>query len=237
MGKRSSSPQSKAYQIATKTPDPPQPTNEYIYEDGVMKGSRTYDPGSRSYYNQTFRSQAEKDLYNAAQSGALSALQGGNAIDLSPEAIARYRDAYAAPQRDALTRSYNEAKGAATSSANASGLQDSVGFNKYLAGELERNKAQGLADIENNATMMEYQLPSLLMQPWVDKYNFNNAALTSDEAASRADLAGILQGTGISNDFTQNGYNQLLAKNQFRAQYAPVPQQRSGGFLSRLFGG
>lgn len=154
---------------------------------------------------------------------------------MSPESLAQYSDAYAAPQRQALNESYNKALGSAQSAAASSGLRNSLGYNRYLANNLERNRAQGLADIENNRKLMEYQIPSMMLKPYSDAFNLVNAALNGEQAQTMASLEPSFQGSQQASNLALQQYNADL--NRWQMMNAQNNNNSGKGFFNLLFGG
>lgn len=220
----------------SKPPPAPQPENEFYYVDGNLESSRTKGTtpdGQSGWMTNVYRTPQEKSIESQSLQFISDLVpQAAEAFNMSPEGIQQYKDAYTQPQVRALNEGYNQALGAATNAASSSGTRNSVGFEKYRANEIERNRAQGLADIEANAKMMEYQLPAMRLAPFVDAFNLYNAAL-SGEQANQMSTAGVAQqGSQMANNFALQNYgNQLSAWNARQNQ-----PKSSGGFFSQLLG-
>lgn len=219
---------------SSSTPKPPKPQNEYFYDDGVLKSSRVYDGSKGGYVTNSYKTGAERDIENMGSQFMADLIpQAQQAFNMSPESISEYKDAFANPQKQALTDSYNKALGDATSTANAQGVRNSVGFNKYLADNIEKNKAQGMADIEANAKLMEYQLPSMALQPYMDAFNLYNAGVSGEQARTMNQLQPSFTGSQAANNFALSNYNNQMAYHQMQNQ-----PSSGGGFFNRLlFGG
>lgn len=218
---------------SSKAPAPPKPQNEYFYDDDMLRSSRVYDPAQNGYVTKSYKTGAEKAIESQGSQFIADLIpQAQKAFNMTPEGIAEYRNAFAAPQQRALTESYNKALGGATSAANAQGMQNSVGFNRYLANELERNKAQGMADIEANAKLMEYQLPSMALQPYMDAFNLYNAGVSGEQARTMNQLQPAFTGSQAASNFALQNYNNQLAYHQMRNQ-----PSSGGGFFSKLLSG
>ncbi len=225
----------KSSSSASAVPAPPPQQNEYFYENGDLRSQRVYDKAQNGYVTKSFSTPTEQNIENQATNyigDLVNKLPG--AVNLSPESIGQYRDAFANPQIAALNNSYNEAKGQATQSAYGRGLQNSVGFANYNANQLEKNRAQGLADIQANAKLQEYDLPNKLLSPYVNQFNLYNAALSGQQANMAQNLEPAFQGSQAANNSAQQGYqNQLAYFNQKQQQQ---PQSR-GGLFSFFTGG
>ena len=96
MSKKSSGSSSKT----TTPPAAPDPTSEYYKEDGVLKSQRVWDPSKKAYYNETFSTPDEQAI-NQTATAFINQLVGQvpQNFNMSPESLAQYSDAYAAPQR------------------------------------------------------------------------------------------------------------------------------------------
>lgn len=224
----------KSKSSAAAPPAPPPPQNEYFYENDKLRSQRVFDPAQNGYVSKSFSTPTEQGIENQA-TDYIGSLVGKlpQELNLSPEKIAEYRNAYVNPQVNALNESYNQAKGQATQAAVSSGLQNSVGFGNYTANRLERNRAQGLADIQANAKMMEYDLPNKILSPYVNQFNLYNAALSGQQAQMSQDLEPAFQGSQAGNNAAQQNYQNQLAYYQAKQQQ---PQQR-GGLFSFFTGG
>ena len=220
-------------------PATPTPQSEFFLQDGVVKSQRVYDKnnplGKNAYTTQTFSTPDEQAIENKA-TGFISNLvdQVPNVFSMDPGQIAAQREAYAAPQRRALTDSYNEARGSLENAAAGAGMRNSIGFNRYLADRIEKNKAQGLADIEDNATQYQYNLPRMALAPYTDAFNLVNAALSGQQANTMNNVQPAFAGSQAASNFGLSNYGNQVQQYQLNNQR---PQQQSGGFFSRLFGG
>jgi hypothetical protein len=220
-----------------EVPKAPSPQNEYYYNDGVLASSRVYNKVQNAYSTNTYSTPDEKaimDQSNAFIKNLVTTLPQN--FNLSPESLNAYGENYAAPQRRALEDSYNQAKGAANTNAMAGGMRNSVGFNGYLANQLEKNKAQGLADIEANKEMMKYDLPNKVLQPYTNAFNLFNAALNGQQANQSNDLNAALQGSNASNSFALSNYGNQLSAMQAYNQQLQNNQKKGGNFFGWLVG-
>ena len=241
MGKKKSS--GGGGSSSSSVPAPPPPATEYFYDDGFLRGQRLYQTnnGAPVFFNSTFSTPDEQAIEQKSTQLLRGLVDRGADVDFSPQGMAAYRETIAAPQRAALNESYNLAKGAATNNAVTSGTRDSVGFNRYLASEIERNRAQGLADIENNAVTQQYNLPRLQLQGLSDAFNLFNAAKEGEQATSSNSLNAVMQGNQLSNSTLNNIYQSQLQQRQLQANLEAQRRAQSssgGNFFSRLlFGG
>ncbi|HEY9747001.1 MAG TPA: hypothetical protein V6C99_12375 [Oculatellaceae cyanobacterium] len=209
-------------------PKAPKPQGEYFYEGDILRSQRIYDPKRNAYVSKTFmtpQEQAIRDQGTAFISDIMGKIPG--IVNMSPESLAGYREAYAAPQRAALNESYNKALGAANTVGAATGMRNSVGFNRYLAGELERNRAQGLADIEASARQYEMNIPNQMLQPYVNAFNLMNAALGGEQARGQAALEPAFQGSQAASNFALQNFQNLLQSYQ---------NQNQPGFFGKILG-
>lgn len=219
---------------STPEPKAPDPTNENYYENGVLKSSRIYDAGTKTYNSNAYSTPQEQAIENQATDymGQL-VNEIPDAVNLSPEAMQQYRDAYAEPQINALTDSYNQAKGQATMAASGRGMRNSVGFNKYLANNIEKNKAQGLADIESNAYLQGLDLPNKMLMPYANQFNLYNAATQGQQANMAQNFEPAFQGSQAGSNFALQNYNNQM--NQWKANQQN--QNRGGGGMFSFFTG
>lgn len=214
-------------------PETPKPQNEYYYQDGVLNSSRVYDAAKGGYLTNSYSSPEEKAITDKS-TAFINNLVGTlpDKFNMSQDQIDEYRNAYADPQKRALEQSYNKALGAANTNANAGGMRNSVGFQGYLANQLEKNKAQGLADIESNAKLMEYDLPNKVLAPYTNAFNLVNAALQGQQANTVSSLEPAFQGSQAGNNFALSNYGNQIAQMQAYNQQLQNNQQNS--FTNRL---
>lgn len=211
-------------------PKPPESTNEYYYVDGTLQSSRT-KVGKNHWATNVYRTPEEQAIENQSLKFISDLVpQAQQAFDVSPEGIQAYKDAYTQPQIRALNQSYDQALGAATNSASSAGLRNSVGFENYRANQLDKNRAEGLADIAANAELMGYELPRQRLAPFADAFNLYNAALSGEQANQMATANPVMQGQSQSNAFNLGNYANMM--NFYNAQNQP--KQSGGGFLNFL---
>lgn len=225
---------SKSNKSSSKPPEPPKPQNEYFYDDGFLRSSRVMDKGKGGYVTNSYSTAAEKAISDQGTQYIADLLpRAQQAFNMSPEQIGEYREAYAAPQRRALDDSYNKALGQARGLASASGVRNSVGFNDYLANQIEKNRAQGMADIEGNAKLMEYEIPRMALAPFMDAFNLYSGAQGNQNQQQMNAIQPAFQGSQAANNFALSNYNNQLAYHQMQNQ-----NNGGGSFFSRLlFGG
>lgn len=223
---------SSSTQAAPKAPDP---QSEWYYEDGVLKSQRVYDKAQKGYTTNVYNTPEEQGIQKNATAFLNDAVMGAQkAFDMSPEQIASYREAYTAPQKQALNDAFNQSFGQFNTAANASGMRGSYGAQRYLAKNLAAENAKGQADIEASGKLMEFQLPRMALAPYMDVFNLATGANTSANQNQAQNLEPAFQGSQAGSNFQLNNYNNQLAQWQAMQQQN---QQRTGGFLSRLFGG
>jgi hypothetical protein len=208
--------------------------NEEVYQNGQAVGSRIWDPAKNAYIsaiNGTPEDQAIRSSAQGGIQGIMSRLGGYN----DPASVQKYVQAYKAPQITALNESYNKAKGDLANSAAASGMASSAGYGAFLTSQIEKNKAQGLADIEANATLYGLDAPSKMMQPDLAAYNLYNSALTGANANAMDLYEPALQGSTSATGARVNLQQLMQQRSQNQAS---MNQQRSGGsgILGRILG-
>lgn len=216
----------------TAAPQTPSPQNEFFYSGNNLRSQRVYDPNRGGYVSTTFSTPQEQAIENQA-TGFISDLitRMPQDFNMSPERIDRYREDFAAPQRRALTDAYNDALGQANTTATSRGMRNSVGFNDYLASSLEKNRAQGLADIEANARLMEYELPRRALAPYADAFNLVNAALSGEQGRQFQSMEPAFQGSQAANNFMLSNYQNQMSRWQTQNQ-----GKKKGNFFGWLIG-
>lgn len=199
------------------TPTPPTPTSSTYYQDGVQKSSSIYNKKTNTYTNNSYSTPQEQQIQNNSNQ-FLANLPGQvqSAVNLTPQAMQQYRDAYAAPQINALNTSYNLAKGQALQGATSHGLQNSVGFGQYTANQLEKNRAQGLADIQSNAYTQGFDLPNKMLAPYVTEANLYNGLANGQQTQMAQTLAPSLSSTQVGNNANNQYFNNQLAAAQYQ---------------------
>lgn len=213
-------------------PTAPKPQNEYYYNNGTLESSRVYDKGKGGYLTNSYSTPQEQAIEkNATQFISDLSARIPQEFQMTPEQLDAGVKSYTDPQMRALNESYNQAVGSATNAATSRGVRNSLGFNDYFAKQIERNRAQGSADIAAAGEQMRYQLPSMRLAPFVDAFNLVNAGLSGQQAQQRADLEPSFQGSQSASNYFGGLYPSQLNAWQLMNQ----PKPRSGGFS--LFGG
>lgn len=217
-------------------PTAPTPQNSYYYENGVLKSSSMMDKSKDGIVTNAYSTPQEQQIQNNA-TDYMGKLVGQipNAVDLSPESMQKYSDAYAQPQINALNLAYNQAKGQATQAATSHGVQNSVGFGNYEANVLEKNRAQGLADIQSNAYLQGLDLPNQMLSPYVNQFNLYNAASTGQQAILNQNQNNAMQGSQVANNSASQTFQNQLA--QYQARAAQLQQQSRQGLSGFFTGG
>lgn len=194
------------------------PLNAYTYQNGALTASMTYNPKLGGYQFQNYLSPQQKAIYDNSEYGINNTLTGMSQAlgNLSPATINQYEQEYMTPQVNQLNRSYNDAYGAAADAAGANGTLGSVGFDRYLGNNLEYNRAQSLANIQANAAIAGYNLPNLVMLPYVNELNTYQNALNNDQSNFSANQQPLQFGAQSANNFNLQNYPNLL--NQYYTQ-------------------
>lgn len=221
-------------------PKAPSPQNEYYYQGSNLTSQRIYDPSKKGYVTTSFEDpnqQAIQKQSTAAINDLITKSQ--SAANPSPEAIAQYGDAYAAPQIAALNTSYNQAKGSTDMAAHGSGMANSVGFSNYMANQIEKNRAQGLADIQSNKYQQELDLPNKMLMPYANQLNMLNSAISGTQSSVAQNLEPAFQGSQAgSNAANQSFQNQANSLNQgYQNQLNYYNSTPRGGLFSFFSGG
>lgn len=219
-----------------RTPATPTPTSEQYFQDGNLQSERIYDPKTKMYRTESFSDPTEKAIQDSS-SQFISGLMGQlpDKFNMSDEQKQGYVDAYTEPQKRALNESYDKALTSANTNAMAGGMRNSVGFNNFLANELEKNKAQGLADIEGQGKLMGNDLVNQELSPFMNAFNLANSALTGQQANTMQTLNPAFQGSQASNSFNLSNYQNQMAN--YNAQMQQNQQgKRGGNFFGWLTG-
>jgi len=215
-------------------PKSPKPTHEWYYENGRLRSSRTFSKARNGYFNRVFNTPVERQIQEDATNYMGKLMKDlPSAINPSPEKIDEYGDAYEAPQIAALDNSYNRARGQLEMAGADAGMKNSVGFQKYGIGEIEKNRAQGLADIAANRKMVELDLPNQLLTPYLNQFNLFNAAMQGQQANLAQDLEPSFQGSQAGT----NALNQQFQNQMARWQAQQQPRSGGGGLFSFFTGG
>lgn len=225
-----SSPKVPTVQTSNQNLDP---ASEYFYTGNTLTSQRVFDPATRSYTSRLLLTPQEQQMQDAARAGLNQVLEQAQQINVTPEQMDTYKQQLMTPQINALDREYGNLRRDAIGQANASGMLNSVGFERFRANELDRNKAEQLANIEANAETGKYQLPMLQMQPLAQMANFYGGILGNQQQANIANIDPAMQGSNATNKFfldqRQTLENAALQRAGFKAQ--------NKGFFGRLFGG
>lgn len=209
----------------TPAPAAPKPTSEYYYDNDRLASSRVYDKKTKAYTTTSYNDPDELNIQqNATKFISDLSSRIPQEFAMTPDQLDAGVKAYTDPQMRALNDSYNKAYGTANTSANAMGTRNSVGFNSYLANQLEKNRAQGAADIAAGGEQLRYQLPSMRLAPFVDAFNLVNAGLSGTQAQTQAQLNPSFQGSQAASNLAAGLYPSQLQAWQLMNQ----PQQRSG---------
>lgn len=219
-------------------PEPPQPQNDYVYQNGAMLSSRIYDPSIGGYKTNLYSNAQDQEIENLSRVGLTNALNAARNMKWDSQSLQPYVQSFVDPQKRALNESYNQAVGGLTNSASAAGMQDGVGFQNYKVNQIERNRAQGLADIEAAGKQYELNLPSQLMAPYLNQANLFSSALGNQQAFNSSNMEAAMQGANSSNQFFLNRYGNDLNRQQIQFQQQMASrQQRRPSFFGKLLGG
>ncbi len=205
---------------------------EYMVRDGKRLASRVWDPQLNAYTSQINTSPWEQQTRNLSEQG-IANIAGRIGQINDPARIQSYVNAYKAPQVQALNDSYDQARGNLVNNATAMGMSNSAGFGGFLANQIEKNRAQGMADIENNAKLFELDAPNKMLAPEMNLYNLYNSALTGANANALDFYEPALQGSTSATSSRMNAAQLAQSRAMNQAQ---LKQSSGGGFFSRLLG-
>jgi hypothetical protein len=216
------------------TPQPVQdPTSEILRYDGKTQVQRIYNPNTRTFNTDVTSDPQDLQMQGTARQGLLNAVNLAGKFDTSPQGLAQYQEALAAPQRRAVESAYNRAEGNAMLDASAGGMSQSGGFANYFAKQLAGQRAKDLADVESTAFLNRGQAMSADMAPNTDLANFYQAIAQQQQAQMQNNNAQNIAGAGL-------GVNQLrtmqdLENSRFNNS-ALAFQNRRPSFGQRLLG-
>lgn len=217
------------------TPTPPTPTSSTYYQNGVEQASSLYDKNTNTYTNNSYTTPQQQNIQNTANNDLSNLVNGvSSAVNLSPDSIQKYENAYAEPQINAANLSYNQAKGQAQQQASSQGLSNSVGFGQYTANQLDKNQAQTLADIQANAYTQGLNLPNQMLAPYISEANLYSGLSSGQQAQMASTLQPAQQGVQAGNTANNTTFAQQLQAAQYQNQNSLYgylqPQQFSGGY-------
>jgi len=216
------------------------PQNSYNYLNGNLTSSAVYNPSKNGYVTNAYMSPGQQDIQSLGETGIKSSLRNMQSAvaGLNGGQIKQYTDAYMQPQITALNNAYNDAYGTATNLAGANGTLGSVGFDRYLGNNIERNRAQGLADIQANGVLAGYQLPSLVMAPYEQQQQMYQSALQGANGTiqqqQQPSFTGLQAGQNASQLALNNYQNQLMQfqlQQPYRSFYGALNGNGNGGSI------
>jgi hypothetical protein len=216
-----------------KAPEAPKPENQFFMKNGQLQSSTvkykagdspTGQAGWVTNVTQTPEEKAIEAQSNQFISGLIPKVNGVMGQDLST-----YKQNFMAPQIAALNEGYNKSLGRARDVAGARGTNVSTGFEKYRVENIDRNRAQGMADIAANAELSAPDYMRSLLAPYADALNMYSAALGGQQAQTFNSADASLRGSQLGNSINSNAYaNQL---NQYQLANAAPPRQRIFGIF------
>jgi hypothetical protein len=224
-----------------RTPEPapppqaPKPENQFFMKNGQLQSSTVkYDAaksptGQAGWVTNVAQTPQEKAIETQSNqfiSDLIPKVNGVMGQDLST-----YKQNFMAPQLAALDEGYNKSLGRARDVAGARGTSVSTGFEKYRADNIDRNRAQGRADIAANAELSAPDYMRSLLAPYADMMNMYSAALGGQQAQTFNSADASLRGSQLGNSINSNAYGNQL--NQYNATIAgqPPPRQRIFGIF------
>lgn len=189
-----SSPQPQYLQPPNQPQIAKSPPEQYYYQNGQLQSSVTRNTRGTQYSINQYQTPAEQNIQKSA-TGFISNLvpQLNKQFGNMPQAQDQFRQNFASPQIAALNTSYDQALGRATNDANGAGTLNSVGFHNFDNNQIEKNRAQGLSDIQANASNASYDLPGKMIAPYADLFNIYNGALNGQQSQSFNTLQPVQQ--------------------------------------------
>lgn len=211
----------------------PKPSNEKTFINGREVSSRLYDPQTSTYTNNTNLSDAQSRALAQGETAFADLLgQVPGLVNPSEESQATYQASLYNPQAAKLNDLYNETKGQAINAANAQGVADSVGFNNYKIGKIDKTRNEGLTNLNNETYLQSLQLPMIKLAPVLQALGIYDTSINSNNNSAMSYLNPSMQGSLASQQLAQQQAalqtQTALANRQFQATQRP-------GFMGSFF--
>jgi hypothetical protein len=216
-------------------PQAPKPENQFFMKNGQVQSSTVkYKAGD----SPTGQAGWVTNVTQTPQEKAIEAQSNQFISDLIPKVngimgqdLSTYKQNFMAPQLAQLEEGYNRATGRAKDAAGARGTNISTGFEKYRTNQIDKNYAQGRADIAANAELSAPEYMRSLLAPYADGLNMYSAALGGQQAQTFNSADASLRGSQLGNSINSNAFGNQL--NQYNASLAgqPPPRQRIFGIF------
>jgi len=175
----------------------------------------------------------EKQIKDSAYALQNTAFQGANNIlPTSAYDIQKYAQALYEPQNQVLTDTYDKAMGDNINNASSMGTRGSVGFNNYANNVLTKNLANSQAQAMDNAQISAYNLPDILMQPYMNASNMSDSTLgnlsnrLNTQFGWDSTNAQMANNYNLSTNQNLNAFNLDVYKTQVAQQAAQQQQQQ-----------
>ena len=198
-----------------KAPPAPTPQSSYTYQDGVLTGQNVYDAGRQAYFNSTFSSPSQKafqDMGNQQIPQLLGKIQ--QAYNPSEAEKQQYFNDYVAPQLYDINKSFDQQTANANQGAIARGIGNSAGFSRFMANDINSERARATADVNRQGRLAQYDLGALRANQYLPLLNLLTGR--QDTGFQQANQLGQLN-AGYSATLLNNllnSYNQSQQNNQ-----------------------
>ena len=113
----------------------------------------------------------------------------GEPVQNTPEMMNKYTRDLADPARRTLKETYDLQLGRGANSANTNGTINSIGFQDFKQNSLDKDLAEGNADIESTARLQAIEtINGILTQDFENKYNRANQVLGENQNLNNYNL-------------------------------------------------
>ncbi len=167
------------------------------------------------------------NAYGLANQGILQSIQNIGNVGVSDADRLKYANELFQPVASTINSAFDNQSNAATQKFNASGGLNSVGYNRYQLGTVEKNRASALAEAQNDANTQSYSLASQKLQPILQQLSAF-AGLNTNVYNQALGLA------GQSNAGVNNAYNFNQAQAAVDAQNAAANKKGALGWYGKF---
>lgn len=212
----------------------PEQKSERTFVNGQEVSSRIYDKPSETYNSNIYLDPTEQQILNTGKESFANLLPlVSQQVPLSEADRAAFRDQLYNPQAKRVEDAYKQTLGNANGAATAAGTANSIGFEKFRTGQLEKNKQEQLSSLYNQADLQSFDLPNLKLAPIISALSVFDTSINSPTNRGYQALDSSFTGSQAASNYGLSAFqaqNQALAN---QAAYSQQPQRR--GFLGSLF--
>jgi len=206
---------------APAIPKAPDPSDSFIKDsDGNVIAQNHYDKATNSWTQQTFLSPAQKQAQeqaNTLTSKAMNQLINPNGAD---SYLNDWSAAYVQKNSQPIKDTARQARNAAINSYNSKGVLGASGASDYINQNIDKTEAQGLQDVQNEATLNKEQIKqnytnNLMNQATLGSNGSNNVNNQFMSLGQFANSNGAY-GNSVASQNYQNQLNGIMSR--FNAQ-------------------